>query len=121
MSHRDAFRPRFVTKLHLPPCCSLCTPSIHSSSMPISASCGLLPYNLKTTHLSIIILLLRVEALLFLFCFLIPFHLYFKYTYPPSLSNHPFSLFSHSFILTFSPFSLLSLLPPNPHFSASLQ
>lgn len=68
MSHRDAFLPRSVTKLHLPPCCSLCTLSIHSSSMPISASCGLLPSDLMTTHLSIIILLLRVEALLFPFC-----------------------------------------------------
>lgn len=48
MSRGDAFRPRSVTKLHLPPCCSLCMPSIHSSSMPISASCGL-PSDLMTT------------------------------------------------------------------------
>lgn len=39
-----------------------------------------------------------------LLCFLIHFHLSFKYTYPPSLSTSPFSLFSHSFILQFSPF-----------------
>lgn len=49
MSHCDAFRPRSVTKLHLPPCCSLCTASIHSSSMPAPASCVLLPFDLMTT------------------------------------------------------------------------
>lgn len=48
MSHRYAFRPRSVTKLHLPPCCSLCTSSIHSSAMPILASCVLLPSDFMT-------------------------------------------------------------------------
>lgn len=57
MSHCDVLHPHSVTKMHHPPCCSLCTPSIHSSSMPISASCDLLPSNLMTTpslrHLSL--------------------------------------------------------------------
>lgn len=56
MSHCDVFHPCSVTKMHHPPCCSLCTPSIHSSSMPISASYVLLPSDLMTTpslhHLS---------------------------------------------------------------------
>ena len=62
MSHRDAFRPRSVTKLHLPPCCSLCTPSIHSPCqypLPVSSS----PPISWPHHLSII-LLLHVEVLL---------------------------------------------------------
>lgn len=49
MSHRDAFRPRSVTKLHLPPCCSLCVTSIHSSAMPIPASCAFFPSHFMTT------------------------------------------------------------------------
>lgn len=56
MSHSDVFHPRSVTKMHHPPCCSLSTPSIQSFSMPISASCVLLPSDLMTTpslhHLS---------------------------------------------------------------------
>lgn len=56
VTHCDVLHPRSVTKMHHPPCCSLCTPSIHPSSMPISASCDLLPSNLMATptlhHLS---------------------------------------------------------------------
>lgn len=49
MSHCDVFHPHSVTKMHHPPCCSLSTPSIHLSLMPISASYVLLPTDLMTT------------------------------------------------------------------------
>lgn len=118
MSHCDVFQPRSVTKMHHPPCCSLCTPSIHSSSMPISASYVLLPSDLMTTpslhhlspppHLSTSFPLMR---------FLLSFHFFYNHTtllmlFQPLLRLHS----SHSFILSYPPMSLPSILPPNPPF-----
>lgn len=116
MSQHDAYRPRSVTKLHLPPCCSLCMPSLHSSAMPIPAPRPPpLPFH-DPHHLSIFILLPHVKALLF------PHSSYFPFIFPSnrlvlrlplcqSLFHFPSSLILSFFYL--SPFSRPSLFPGN--------
>lgn len=44
VSHCDVCHPHSVTTMHHPPCCSLSTPPVHLSPMPISASCARPPH-----------------------------------------------------------------------------
>lgn len=124
MSHSDVFHPRSVTKMHHPPCCSLSTPSIQSFSMPISASCVLLPSDLMTTpslhHLSPPS---QLSTSFSLIRFLLSFHIPYKHTtlllislqlFQPLLHFHSQALIL-SFPCLFYPFS-----HPTPRFSASL-
>lgn len=94
-------------------------PSIHppcQCPLPVSSS----PPISWPHHLSIILLLLHVEALLFPLC-----ASYFPSILPTNSlvlslnlcqSLSLFSLLSHSFILPYLLLSLLSILPPNPPF-----
>lgn len=106
-----------LTKLHLPPCCSLCMPSIHS--FPCQ-SCILLPFDLMTTpslHYHTPPPCRGISSSYL--CFLFFSHLWYKCVYPqpPFLSaSYSFSLFPHSYFLP-SPFSSPIRTPTQPPFS----